>query len=405
MSHALLVNAYATGNHGDAAIVQGLIDVLREAGATHVSVAPRDWRDAAGAWRSLGADGVVRPLISQHDAPAWARLHRILTLGYVMTRLGWLMILARLGIHADAAARAYRDADVIVSVGGAYLGGPKAGINLVKTANLAFARSARRPMIVAPMTINPPSDKVRTLLRWGLRGARVFVRDAPSRQLLGRIGIESTVVPDLAFRAPAVREAISAPPAPARGVLCWSPRSYRPDHDAWDQREALEDTCVEAVADVLRRTDLRLRFIPQVTASADDDDRIAIERLRSRLPRELSDRVEVCEPAPDVSAAVEQYARCELLLASRLHASILAMASGVPGLSIAYEPKVSGVLGGIGLGDRVVAVDASVSATDLAERLLRLREPEGVDRTRQAVRVTNASFAPLVDALRTAMAS
>ena len=145
MSHALLVNAYATGNHGDAAIVQGLIDVLREAGATHVSVAPRDWRDAAGAWRSLGADGVVRPLISQHDAPAWARLHRILTLGYVMTRLGWLMILARLGIHADAAARAYRDADVIVSVGGAYLGGPKAGINLVKTANLAFARSAETP--------------------------------------------------------------------------------------------------------------------------------------------------------------------------------------------------------------------------------------------------------------------
>ena len=115
--------------------------------------------------------------------------------------------------------------------------------------------------------------------------------------------------------------------------------------------------------------------------------------------------MEVCEPAPDVSAAVEQYARCELLLASRLHASILAMASGVPGLSIAYEPKVAGVLGGIGLGDRVVAVDASVSATDLAERLLRLREPEEVDRTRQAVRVTNASFAPLVDALRTAMAS
>jgi colanic acid/amylovoran biosynthesis protein len=406
VSHALVVNAYAIGNHGDAAIVQGLIHSLREAGASHVTVAPRGWRTEQAAWHALGADGVVRPLISQHDAPAWARLHRIGLLAYVVLRMVWLALLARLGIHADAAARAYRDADVVVSAGGAYLGGPKVGINLVKAANIAFARSARRPMIIAPMTINPPGGGVRRLLRWALRGATVFVRDVPSRQRLARMGIGSTVVPDLAFRAPAVVAASSrSEPPRATGYLCWSPRSYRPDHDAWAERSALEEACVAAVTAVLRSTDLRVRFVPQVTASAEDDDRAAIDRLRSMLPPDVVDRVEACDPAPDVAGAVEQFASCEVLLASRLHASILAMASGVPSLSVAYEPKVAGVLSGIGLDNRVIAVDASVTADDIAARLLQLREPAESDRTREAGASTRGAFAPFDVALRKALAS
>ncbi len=405
MSHALVVDAYAIGNHGDAAIVQGLIQSLREAGATRVVVAPVGWRDQAAAWRGLGADAVVKPLISQHDAPGWAGRQKLLLLAYVATRLARLTVLARLGRYSDDAARAYRDADLVVAAGGAYLGGPKVGINLVKAANIAFARTAGRPMIVAPMTINPPRGRVRDLIRWALRGATTFVRDAPSRQRLATLGIDSAVAPDLAFRAPAVRSAGSPSPRPASGVLCWSPRSYRPDHDAWAERGAVEDACVGAVTAILRDSDLRLRFVPQVTARAEDDDRQAIERLRSRLPADLAGRIEACEPAEDVAGAVEQYASCEVLLASRLHASILAMASGVPSLAVAYEPKVAGVLASIGLEDRVVAVDGSVSADQIARRLLQLREPPASEATREALAGTRDGFAAFDAALRGALAS
>src|SRR5918999_1693934 len=69
---ALIVNAYATGNRGDAAIVEGIVDSLRRAGYATVAVAPVDWRDPSP-WVRLGVDEVVPPLISLLDAPSWAR--------------------------------------------------------------------------------------------------------------------------------------------------------------------------------------------------------------------------------------------------------------------------------------------------------------------------------------------
>ena len=60
----------------------------------------------------------------------------------------------------DRAVASYQDADLVVSVGGGFLGGAKAGANLVKVANIQAGVLAGKPTIVAPVSVYPYSRNV-----------------------------------------------------------------------------------------------------------------------------------------------------------------------------------------------------------------------------------------------------
>ena len=409
MTHALIVNAYSVGNRGDAAIVQGLIDTLRAAGATSVAVAARGWQADGDAWRELGADDVVPPLFATYDLPAWVRRLRPLRLAYLGGRWLRFVLAARGLVPGNPASDSYRRARVVVTVGGAYLGGPRLILNLAKAMNIAYARAARRALVIGPMTINPPSGAVARVLRWAFTDASVYVRDDASRALLRSMRVDSVVVPDLAFRAGALRAARQATStidgasqgaqAPER-YLCCAPRSFRPTHDAWERRDEIDELLAEAMAGAMRATGLRLRFVSQVQATEADDDARAVARLRDRLPDDLREMVETAGPAGSLDEAVSQYAACDVLLASRLHASLMAMATGVPALVVGYEPKVRGVMSGLGLEGRVIDPVQPGSGEQLVERLLALRTPAERDRTLAAVAAADGKFAPLDTELR-----
>ncbi|HYN63400.1 MAG TPA: polysaccharide pyruvyl transferase family protein, partial [Candidatus Limnocylindrales bacterium] len=172
-------------------------------------------------------------------------------------------------------------------------------------------------------------------------------------------------------------------------------------HDAWAQRDQIERASAEAIASLMRSANVRLRFIAQVSATEQDDDRLAVERLRKLLPDDLQERVEVAEPAVSLEEAVAQYASCDVLLASRLHASLLAMATGVPSLVVGYEPKVVGVLSGLGLASRIVDARDPGAPEALANRLLSLMSPAERERTLAAANTADAGFEPLDRELRT----
>ena len=398
----LIVNAYSVRNRGDAAIVRGLIATLRQLGTHRIAVAPRGWRHDADEWLALGADSVVPPLLSIHDAPRWARAQRLLLLVHVIGRIARSLAARVTPILADDSMRAYAQAAVVVSAGGAYLGGRKPGVNLVRGYSIAYGRIWARPTIAAPMTINPPSPLVRVLLRNLLRGVALFVRDHESIARARQLGLRATYAPDLVFRA-----ARSRAPHPPSGIMAWVPRGYRPDQDAWAARERLEASQLAGVIDVMR-TDpgLRLEFVPQVDVEGIDDDRVTIARLRGQLPAELDGRVSVLPPPGAIEETIEAYARYDVVLTSRLHAALLALLSGTPSLVVGYEPKVSGVLATLGLDDRVIPADGSWEPATVAEWLRRLMSDPGErDATRAATQNVEAQYASFDDLLRTKLAS
>jgi polysaccharide pyruvyl transferase WcaK-like protein len=397
----LIVNAYSVRNRGDAAIVRGLIATLRQLGTDRIAVAPRGWGQDTEEWLALGADSVVAPLLSIHDAPAWARTRRVLLLAHVIGRIARSLAARVAPPLADDSMRAYARAGVVVSAGGAYLGGRKPGVNLVRGYNIAYGRIWGRPTIAAPMTINPPSRVVRPLLRNLLRGVPIFARDHETIDRATELGLTATFAPDLVFRAARTR----APHQPS-GIVAWAPRGYRPDQDAWAARDRLEANQVAAVTDLLR-TDaaLRLEFVPQVDVEDIDDDRVTIARLERQLWPEFDGRVSVLTPPASIEDTIDAYGRYDAVLTSRLHAALLALLSGTPSLVVGYEPKVSGVLATLGLDDRVIPPDGSWGAAEIASGLRRLmRDPGELDATRAATRDVEAQYASFDDLLRRKLA-
>lgn len=387
-----MVNAYAVGNWGDAAIVEGLVASLRQAGFETIAVAPVDWRNDAP-WRRLGADEVVQPLISLIDAPEWIRRSKPLVLGYASARMGRSVMPARL---AGGAAHAYRDADLVVSAGGAYLGGSKPGVNFVKLGNIRAGVLAGRPTALAPVTINPSSHPVRLLLHRGLQGVCAFVRDAPSQDQLDAIGVHGRLVPDLALRAPSLARAsrLTATSSVSSATIGWAPRSYRPDHSAWGQSEAAEATLVAAVRRILAKTNVSVRLIAHVRARSDDDDYPAVLRIAAELRDEYAERVVISPDPTNLDEAVARYADLDVLLTSRMHAAIFAMAVGTPALAIGYEPKVAGVMSDLGLPERVLPASDRLAVRDVADLIRTLWRPPERERTRNAFHNAQLRFEP-----------
>ena len=253
---------------------------------------------------------------------------------------------------------------------------------------------------------------VRRIVHWGLSGSRVFVRDDESLKVLAEARIRSTLVPDIAIRAPSLRAAHAMSSATSatstgaivrdHGTIGWAPRSYRADHAAWGTPAAAEAIAFDAVRAVLASSDRRLRFFAHVRAGQTDDDMVAVERLRSRFTAAEQARIEVAPPAATLSDAVCQYAALDVLLTSRMHAAIFALAVGTPALAVGYEPKVLGVMRDLGLADRVMAVDGTASAAAVTARIVELAQEQERTRTLAAFDGAIARFAPFDAALTAA---
>ncbi len=405
VSRALIVNAYAVGNWGDAAIVAGIMESLRLAGVERIAVAPVDWRTRATDWIQLGADEVIPPLVGFLEVPRLLRRPRPAMLAHGAWRLASARWSRSSSNHAVAA---YGKADIVVSAGGGYLGGSKPGPNFIKVANIRAAVGARRPMIVAPVTVSPASAAVGAVIRWGLAGARVFARDLPSQDVLAKLGIHGELVPDVALRAPDLRRAAGEPgrDAPRRrtGRIGWAPRDYRAEHGAWGQPELAERRTQEAMARLLSASSDRLTLIAHVRARAADDDRRAVDRVAGRFGPGARERVDIGADPATLTEAVARYADLDVLITSRMHAAIFAMAAGTPAVAIGYEPKVAGVMTDLGLGDRVVPADADLSVDRLLDLVERLRSPEEQARTVTAFGNAQERFAPFDAALGAALA-
>jgi polysaccharide pyruvyl transferase WcaK-like protein len=109
-----------------------------------------------------------------------------------------------------------------------------------------------------------------------------------------------------------------------------------------------------------------------------------VNRLLELFSTEERRRVDVASAPATLRESIERYASVDLLITSRMHAAIFAMASGTPAIAVNYEPKVDGVMSLLGLGDRVVPADARLTMSVLTSLMSRLRSPAQRALTREA---------------------
>jgi polysaccharide pyruvyl transferase WcaK-like protein len=296
-----------------------------------------------------------------------------------------LAVIPREIFHVIAGYRFLRTKDLLVVSGGGQLNEEWGGawghpFALFKWAILA--QIARVPYVFASVGAGTvASTTSRLFVSAALRRAcyRSY-RDKNTQEiataLMGRVAADP-VVPDLAFSLPCseippplgIREM-----AKDRTIVAISPISYaKPGMWSFEDR-ALYDRYVEEMAQVISRLLLRGCYLVIVCSSLGHDETV-IPDLLGRLDDESKQRLDGQMHIPKVTTwkhLVATLRDVDLLIASRLHSTILGFISETPTIVISCEPKVDWLMEDVGQTDYLLQF-RDFTSTDVIGGLDRLQ--------------------------------
>lgn len=239
--------------------------------------------------------------------------------------------------------------DLVVAVGGGYLraGRPIEALKtlLVHGPQLHAAARTTAPTFYMPQSIGPARGGTRRIFEALLRAVdMVHVRDDRSLEQFRRAGVHRT--PDLAVLA---------------SERSWPQEDSVPDlHPVFSIR-AIHGSVPATVMDLARRLEgVGYDAYIQSQTGTGNDDRAATEKLS---PRRVIDRTELMTPGAGPTRVV---------VAVRLHASLMALAAGHFVIHLAYERKGFGAFADLGISDFVHNVN-DFDVDLVSEQIERLR--------------------------------
>jgi len=253
------------------------------------------------------------------------------------------------------------------------------------------ARIFRVPLLLVAVGVSPVEDRTtRALLLTAVRAATwVAPRDAYSCAALTTMGIPTSpeaVVPDLAYLSPVLRNVThhTTRPVVAVGVIDW--RDGETDPVRVERlRERYTRTISEFVALLARRGHCVQLYI------GDTGDRAVAEEIARRVPGTHY------RAATSAEEVVAQLADVDVVVASRYHNVLLALAMGLPTVSVGYGGKHHDLMRAHGVGEYSLSLP-EVTPEQLAERFFAL-EAERLAASRRIGAATCAIRARLVHEL------
>ena len=407
-------------NGGDAAILRGLERALREASDRELRFVIFDSAPEVTAARF--PDLAVRPaLASQVWPPADGVLARLARRALYRRRVQKLVAaasrgrrIARLALGAelpeDPLAVLAR-ADAIVGTGGTYLTdtywlGPR-------LAALDAVRALGRPFGLYTQSVGPlrRADTRRRLAEVFAEARLTLLRDersavevralAPSAELGVHADAAFGLAEPAVLAAAATRE---VPPAP-HVVVSVREWPYFEGETADAGMARYREAVMAAVTHVVRTWGGRVTFLStcQGTPGYRYDDAAVARQIVVALPAEVREHVEVDARALSPAALIETYKAADLVIATRMHAAILALCGGTPVLPIAYERKTVDLFAGLGRPGWVEDIDAATGAS-LVSRMERVRAELPTARADLFARVEAARVEALAAGVRMAEA-
>lgn len=184
----------------------------------------------------------------------------------------------------------------------------------------------------------------------------ISVRDNTSRDTLIRCGVAPErihVIPDLVFTLNSasderVAEILAQESFPTQGCnIALTPCCYNTKQPGWVEQYVA--FCERAVAEL----NCNLWLIP-MQRNNNHDDLSAIETIYSVLSENAKNRAHILRGLYSAKEIQGIISKADAVLAERLHGSIMAINTNTPVLSIAYMPKVVGVLELAKLEDRII---------------------------------------------------
>ncbi len=285
--------------------------------------------------------------------------------------------------------RAFREAKVLVVKGGGFLHAYGSLQDPYYTWYALFylrlANRLRKPVVILPNSFGPFLGLgVRRQIRQVLsRCVFIAARESISAQMLGEtLGRAIPVYPDMGYFLESSERAVGEGVCRRAGIplgekpcVAFTLRPYR-FPESTDPGAAF-DRYLDAMAELVRHV-VDLGMYPVLAThvsgpSAHENDRLAIEELRTRLTGVLHSWIDIPGDCRTMKAV---YGCMDYLIGTRFHSVVFAQAAGVPCLAVAYGGnKATGIMRDMGLGDYVIPI-GEMTGGELCARFDHLRANE-----------------------------
>lgn len=376
----LVVNVHSARNLGDdaimAATLQRIAHLHPNAQVTVAAGDPASWRKhqtltvlpSLAHWGGDPAQGAWRKRL-------WLLPFQLLTLCGLAIAYRYFRIRTRVGPEwLQQLLTAYYDADRVLSCGGGnfYAYRRFSPAFLWTMLSVAFAIGLGKSVTMLPQSFGPIRGNAQRLLLAQVlnRVTVLFVRDECSlaflQTALPRLRIRPRLLPDLAFGlvAPASASAPSETLDDHKVHIAITAIDFQRQNPHFLLQAAYEDALVGFVRRLAETRPVQIHVVAQCTGpSADQDDRVIAARIHARL-RDQHIPVTLVDEFRDVQTLMAFFQQMAVVIGTRMHSGILALAVGVPPVLIGYQPKTQGMMEMVGLPNYVLPIEA-ISAAEL----------------------------------------
>ncbi|MCH8532313.1 MAG: polysaccharide pyruvyl transferase family protein [Saccharospirillum sp.] len=354
----IVISNIVTLNPGDGAILEGMVLLLKKKYGDNANITVFDNKAKSAKkyfpqyhFRQSMFYGISDKTFPGNWLKRYGYGHWSIRLRYVATRTVLLLLSLRLAAIAKLffgkelveSVTVYSAADIILSTGGTYL---IENYDLTPAINdYRFSMACKKPLVFFTQTLGPFTKPriVKAFQSIFAYATKILVRDDKSVQHLTDIGTDRgkiTIVKDAAFVLPASGERYN-------GNTLWnvaiSVRELKFFNDSGSTRaSAYKDSIQEAVCFLVREQKAKVTFLSTCQGIGEywtDDARFA-QSLVNELPEEVRESVTVDTQFRQPRAVIEAYGQFDLLIATRMHAAILAINGAVPTIGVAYEFKI-----------------------------------------------------------------
>lgn len=274
--------------------------------------------------------------------------------------------LARALAGADGAGPfdALADADIVVSTGGTYFV-PAYWLGL-RYMEFDVLHALGKPYALYTQSVGPTDTMPRARLAeiWG-RSRVMLLRDERSLREVNQLAPEAdaSVHADAAFALadPEVLAAARTRTMPAGPTVAVSVRDW-PHFTTTTGEEGMaryRASVADAVSHLVREHGATVRFLStcQGKPGYRYDDAATAERIRQSLPADVAPHATVDDDPHSPTELIEAYRACDVVIATRMHAAIVALCAGTPVVPIAYEFKSEELLARLGHRDWSVDIE------------------------------------------------
>jgi polysaccharide pyruvyl transferase WcaK-like protein len=407
-----LLTPYTGGNLGDGAIQDAVISNIRSrfprAAIYGITLNPADTVKRHGILSypisgfSLGEYTLVSPSpvgSTDADSSPSARMPSVLNrvrkalasapirIARFLLPRGWPWIVRCETTHLVNGFRFLRNVNFLIVSGGGQLddffGGPWGHpYALLKWTALARLRGARPIFFsVGFGTLDSRLSRLFTRIALSLAAYRSY-RDTGSRDLVNRAGFrrDDPVFPDLAYSLPLDRSQHSQDHQRGGRVVGLSPFCYcHPRH--WPRKDAaIYEVYLRNLTTIVQWLVAKEYRVSLV--GSDSPDEFAIDDLWELLSTTMSsEQLAAVERhrVTNVQGFLEQAARVDVMVASRLHGVLMAQRVGTPVIALSYERKVDVQMKAVGHGAYRLSIE-NLRLSDFQECFETLQASPGIAR-------------------------